>query len=101
MKKAIIIIGLLVLATFLYIYAECKYYDPEYIQENSKEEVKELAENDQIKNGDLIFQTSLSGQSKAIQIATKSKYSHCGIIYIDNGRFYVFEAIQPVKKNAS
>lgn len=98
MKKTIIIIGLLVLATFLYIYAERKYYDPEYIQENSKEEVKELAENDQIKNGDLIFQTSLSGQSKAIQIATKSKYSHCGIIYIENGRFYVFEAIQPVKK---
>jgi len=97
-KKAIIIIGLLVLATSLYIYAERKYYDPEYIHESSIGKVKELAENDQIKNGDLIFQTSLSGQSKAIQIATKSKYSHCGIIYIENGRFYVFEAIQPVKK---
>ena len=45
----------------------------------------------------MIFQTSLSGQSKAIQHATKSKYSHCGIIYSDNGKLYVFEAIQPVK----
>ncbi|MBM3441758.1 MAG: YiiX family permuted papain-like enzyme [Bacteroidetes bacterium] len=60
-------------------------------------EVKQLADNDEIKNGDLIFQTSLSGQSKAIQLATNSKYSHCGIIYSDNGQFYVFEAIQPVK----
>ncbi|RZJ72383.1 YiiX family permuted papain-like enzyme [Flavobacterium sp.] len=48
--------------------------------------------------GDLIFQTSLSSQSKAIQLATKSKYSHCGILFRENGRWFVFEAIQPVKK---
>jgi hypothetical protein len=51
----------------------------------------------QYKNGDLIFHTSLSDQSKAIQIATKSKYSHCGIIYEINNAYYVFEAVQPVK----
>ena len=51
-----------------------------------------------IKNGDLIFQTSLSSQSKAIQLATKSKYSHCGIIYKEAELYYVFEAIQPVKR---
>ena len=51
-----------------------------------------------VKNGDIIFHTSLSEQSKAIQLATNSKYSHCGIIYRENGQFYVFEAIQPVKK---
>lgn len=51
-----------------------------------------------VKNGDIIFQTSLSEQSKAIQLATNSKFSHCGIIYRENGQFYVFEAIQPVKK---
>ena len=49
------------------------------------------------KNGDIIFQTSKSSQSKAIQIATKSKYSHMGIIYQKGNEFYVFEAIQPVK----
>ena len=52
---------------------------------------------DQIKNGDLIFQISVSKQSKAIQLATKSKYSHCGIIYQNGKDFYVFEAIQPVQ----
>jgi hypothetical protein len=52
----------------------------------------------QVQNGDLIFQISQSGQSKAIQLATGSKYSHCGIIYIENGKYFVFEAVQPVKK---
>ncbi|MDJ1469976.1 YiiX family permuted papain-like enzyme [Cytophagaceae bacterium DM2B3-1] len=50
-----------------------------------------------LREGDLIFQTSLSEQSKAIQLATKSTYSHCGIIYKEGGNYYVFEAIQPVK----
>ena len=49
------------------------------------------------KSGDIIFQTSLTNQSQAIQIATKSKYSHCGIIYEEEGDFYVYEAAQPVK----
>ena len=34
-----------------------------------------------IKEGDIIFQTSTSSQSKAIQLATHSKYSHVGIIF--------------------
>lgn len=50
-----------------------------------------------IQNGDIIFQISRSGQSRAIQEATKSKYSHCGIIYLVNGEQFVFEAVQPVK----
>ena len=50
-----------------------------------------------IKSGDIIFQTSLSSQSKAIQLATHSQYSHCGIINEINGRFFVFEAVEPVK----
>ena len=50
-----------------------------------------------LKNGDIIFQTSTSAQSKAIQLATHSKYSHCGIILKNKDKDYVFEAIQPVK----
>jgi len=50
-----------------------------------------------IKNGDIIFQTSRSSQSKAIQIATHSKYSHMGIIYENDGKYFVYEAVQPVK----
>jgi hypothetical protein len=52
---------------------------------------------DQVRNGDIIFQTSLSRQSQAIQLATHSKYSHMGIIYIEGGKPFVYEAVQPVK----
>jgi len=51
----------------------------------------------EFQNGDIIFQTSKSSQSKAIQLATKSKYSHMGIIYQTDGQYYVYEAVQPVK----
>ena len=56
-----------------------------------------------IKEGDIIFQTSLSSQSKAIQLATHSEYSHVGIIFKSSGKnskendFVVLEAVQPVK----
>jgi hypothetical protein len=52
----------------------------------------------EFKNGDLIFQTSLSSQSKAVQLATHSSYSHCGIVFKEGNQFYVFEAVQPVKR---
>jgi hypothetical protein len=32
------------------------------------------------KDGDIIFQISQTAQSQAIQLATNSKFSHCGII---------------------
>ena len=48
-------------------------------------------------NGDIIFQSSQSKQCEAVKIATNSKFSHCGIIYIENGKTYVYEAVQPVK----
>jgi hypothetical protein len=50
-----------------------------------------------LQDGDIIFQISKSNQSKAIQLATKSKYSHMGMIYKKANKVYVFEAIQPVK----
>lgn len=52
----------------------------------------------QIQTGDIIFQTSMSRQSQAVQRATNSKFSHCGIIIKEGKEFYVFEAIEPVKK---
>ncbi|MES2621181.1 MAG: YiiX family permuted papain-like enzyme [Bacteroidota bacterium] len=97
-KKAIILFGILGLVVYGGLYAKRKFYDPKHRLENAKKEAKKLADQDEIKNGDLIFQTSLSGQSRAIQLATKSKYSHCGLIYKEGNRFYVFEAIQPVKR---
>ncbi len=50
-----------------------------------------------LRSGDIIFQTSTSRQSQAIQLATDSRYSHMGIIYEIDGQFFVYEAIQPVK----
>jgi uncharacterized protein YycO len=55
------------------------------------------AGNKDVQDGDIIFQSIAGGQGKAIQLATHSKYSHCGIIYILNGKPYVYEAVQPVK----
>ena len=54
-------------------------------------------ESTEFQNGDIIFQTSKSGQSKAIQLATGSKYSHMGIIYKQDNDCFVYEAVQPVK----
>ena len=97
MKKLIIILGLSGLIIFGGFYAKQKFYDPKFRLGTAKSEVNKLADKGEIRDGDLIFQTSLSGQSKAIQLTTKSKYSHCGIIFKTNDQFYVFEAIQPVK----
>ena len=98
MKKRLIIILVFTLLIIGGFYAKRRFYDPKHRLENAKTEVNELFENDKIKNGDLIFQTSLSDQSKAIQLATNSKYSHCGLIYIEGNEVYVFEAVQPVKR---
>lgn len=49
-----------------------------------------------LRDGDLIFHTSKSDQALAIQLATHSPYSHCGLLYQQNGQWQVLEAIQPV-----
>ena len=48
-------------------------------------------------DGDIIFQTSKSSQSLAIQRATGSRYSHMGLIFMRAGKPFVFEAVSPVK----
>ena len=49
-------------------------------------------------DGDVIFHVSESNQSKAIKIGTLSRYSHCGIVVIENGQPYVIEAERGVEK---
>lgn len=44
------------------------------------------------KDGDIIFQRSQTSQSLAITLATRSQFTHVGIIYKKDGQFYVFEA---------
>lgn len=52
---------------------------------------------DRLRDGDIIFQETASAQSKAIQLATHSRYSHVGIVYFRNGKPFVLEAVQPVR----
>lgn len=98
MKKTILLIGLIALIIVGGLYAKRKYYDPRQRLDNARTEVRILVDNSELREGDLIFQTSLSRQSQAIQLATKSRYSHCGLIYKDGKDYYVFEAVQPVKR---
>jgi hypothetical protein len=50
-----------------------------------------------VRDGDVIFQTSRSSQSLAIQRATHSPYSHMGIVFIRAGQPYVLEASATVR----
>jgi hypothetical protein len=49
-----------------------------------------------VMEGDILFQSSEGGQGKAIQLATKSKYNHCGMVVIKGAELYVLEANGPV-----
>ena len=51
----------------------------------------------EVQDGDLIFQTSLSSQSEAIQKATHSQYSHMGVVFYRGKAPYVLEAVQTVR----
>lgn len=45
-----------------------------------------------VMEGDILFQITTSPQSKAIQMATASQYTHCGLILKKDGKLQVFEA---------
>lgn len=48
------------------------------------------------KEGDIIFQSLNSPQSLAIRLATRSEYTHCGIVFEKEGTLFVYEAVHPV-----
>ena len=50
-----------------------------------------------LRDGDIIFHTSRSAQSAAIQLATHSRYSHVGLILFRDGKPYVLEAVATVR----
>ena len=75
MKKSTIILISLTFLIWASFYAKQKLYDSKQSLELARTEIQDLKENNKLKDGDIIFQTSLSLQSKAIQLATDSKYS--------------------------
>lgn len=95
MKKTVIIALAFTLLGGVFI--NWKYYSPDALLLKAKQEVQLISDLDLLKNGDIIFQNSKSTQSKAIELATHSQYTHCGIIYIKDHEYYVLEAVQPVK----
>jgi permuted papain-like amidase YaeF/Yiix C92 family enzyme len=50
-----------------------------------------------LRDGDIVFHTSRSAQSAAIQRATHSPYSHMGVVLYRDGKPFVFEAIASVR----
>jgi len=96
MRKIILTILILVVLGFGLYWSIEVYRFVEGVREDTPKFVESLHKN-VVQNGDIIFQTSKSSQSKAIQLATNSKYSHMGIIYNIDGQLFVYEAAQPVK----
>ena len=96
MKKILLSISTLIIIAFIGYWGTEMYQSANGVREDSKR-MEQFRLNNKIQNGDIIFQTSKSSQSKAIQLATNSKYSHMGIIYENDGKYFVYEAVQPVK----
>ena len=97
MKRIVLPIVLLLLLT-LVVFANDSFSQLIFGKGSTNEVGLSSSFNNELKDGDLIFQTSRSRQSKAIQLATNSQYSHCGIVFKEGNSFYVFEAVQPVKR---
>lgn len=53
--------------------------------------------DDALRNGDIIFQTSRSGQSEAIALATGSPWTHVGLLFQEGNGWFVLEAVGPVR----
>jgi len=89
MKKTFILLGVLIIFLGVIFAHNYSSFSNEATDQDNFLEL--------LQKGDIIFQTSGSGQSMAIQLATHSKYSHCGILCMNNGNLFVYEAVQPVK----
>ena len=50
-----------------------------------------------LREGDIVFSGSPVGQGEAIMAATGSRFTHCGIVFMREGRLMVLEAVQPVR----
>jgi uncharacterized protein YycO len=62
-----------------------------------EKEIKKTNSYTWLKDGDILFQDTGGDLGEAIKIATKSKYSHCGMVIKEGKEIQVFEAIGPVQ----
>ena len=49
------------------------------------------------RDGDIVFYSGAGAQSDAIREATRSPYTHCGVLFSHKGQWWVLEAVQPVR----
>ena len=49
------------------------------------------------KAGDIVFQDLETPQNQALKLATGSDYTHCGIVFENDGSFVVYDAVGPVR----
>lgn len=83
MKKTLYILGIILIVIAL-----------PFIQIAKETLTAEKGPVSEVREGDVIFQTSKSQQSPLIQIATRSKITHCGIIVMRGGKPYVLETLK-------
>ena len=83
MKKTLYILGIVLLVIAL-----------PFMQIAKETLTAETGAVSEVREGDVIFQTSKSQQSPLIQIATRSKITHCGIIVMRGGKPYVLETLK-------
>lgn len=50
-----------------------------------------------LQNGDIVFQSGVGQQAKAVIAATDSEWTHVGVVFQEQGQWWVLEAVQPVK----
>jgi hypothetical protein len=53
-----------------------------------------------LRDGDLVFQDSGGRQGQAVAAATHSPLTHMGVVFIEDGMPFVYEAVQPVRRTA-
>lgn len=111
MKKTLIILGIILIVIalpFMQIAKETLTAETEPVsvpqtsksQKTGSESVPQTSKShktgavSEVREGDVIFQTSKSQQSPLIQIATRSKITHCGIIVMRGGKPYVLETLK-------
>jgi hypothetical protein len=83
MKKTLYILGIVLLVIAL-----------PFMQIAKETLTAETGPVSEVREGDVIFQTSKSQQSPLIQIVTRSKITHCGIIVMRGGKPYVLETLK-------
>jgi hypothetical protein len=54
----------------------------------------------ELRSGDLVFQTSRTAQSTAIQQATGSAWTHVGVVEVASDGIFVIEAVGPVSRTS-